>query len=136
MLHEPARPAHIQVHISLRVAQHLGDVQRRFRLLVKMHEQPISERRAANPLDKRRPLAGAGTVVQLEGLAAVGQLLGHAQDWGNADAAGKQHTALRPSASGNRLRGALIRSRAPACTCSCRLREPPREAGSLSTPIR
>ena len=84
------------MHISLRVAQHLGDVQRRFRLLVKMHEQPISERRAANPLDKRRPLAGAGTVVQLEGLAAVGQLLGHAQDWGNADAAGKQHTALRP----------------------------------------
>jgi hypothetical protein len=101
-----------------------------------MYEQAVGERRVANAFDKGRALAGAGAVVQLEVMAAVGQLLGHAQDRGNADATGKQQAAPRPSASGNRLRGALMRSRAPACTCSCRLREPPREAGSLSTPIR
>ncbi|MNN37447.1 hypothetical protein D3C81_1513970 [compost metagenome] len=95
MLHEPAGPANIQVHILLRVAQHPGDIQCGFRLLVKVHEQAVSERRVANALDKGRTLAGAGTVVQLEIMAAVGQLLGHAQDRGNADATGKQQAALR-----------------------------------------
>lgn len=81
------------MHIALWVTQHSSNVQSGFRLLVKMHDQPIGKRRIVNTLDKRRTLAGAGAVVQFEIMAIVGQLLGHAQDRGNADASGKQQTA-------------------------------------------
>ena len=39
-------------------------------------------------------------------------------------------------ASGKWFFGALICSTLPSCTASCIAREPPREAGSFSTPIR
>ncbi|MNZ48869.1 hypothetical protein D3C78_666220 [compost metagenome] len=76
--------------ISLRVGQHLGSVQRGLRLFIEMQEQSVGKGRGSNALDKGGALAGTGTVVQLEIRPRVSQMLGHAQDRGDADAASKQ----------------------------------------------
>jgi hypothetical protein len=74
--------------------------------------------------------------VHLEGRTRGRQPLGHAQDGRDADAAGEQQMPRRSWASAKWFFGGLICSSVPSCTCSCMATEPPRDAGSRSTPIR
>ena len=81
------------MHVAGRRRQHLGGIQRRFGLLVEMQEDPFGKRGILEALHKRRTLTGAGAVMQFEVGARLGQAFGHAQDRGDADAAGKQQAA-------------------------------------------
>ncbi|MNH30597.1 hypothetical protein D3C79_909010 [compost metagenome] len=93
MLHEPRRTADIQVHIRLRMGQDPGGIQARIGLFIKVQVHAIGKGGPFESLDERRAVTGAGTVMQLEIGTAVGQLLGHAQDRGDADAASEQQAA-------------------------------------------
>ena len=59
-----------------------------------MEMHAARERRRANALEERRALLGARAIVQLEVGADVGEPLGHAENRGDADAAGDQQRAL------------------------------------------
>ncbi len=81
------------MHVVPGPGQGLGDIQGGVRLFVEMQAHPLGKGRGLQALDEGRALGRTSAVVQLEIRAAVGQLFGHAEERGNADAAGEQQAA-------------------------------------------
>src|SRR3990167_4792680 len=94
MLHKAARPADIQVCVGGGISQQGGGIQALGGgTVIEMQLHPLGEGRGLQALDEGRALAGTGAVVQLEIGAEPVQTFGHAQDRGDADAAGEQQAA-------------------------------------------
>ncbi|MNJ68766.1 hypothetical protein D3C77_650430 [compost metagenome] len=106
MLHETTGTAYVQMEVVLRVGQNLTGIQGGFGLLIEVQEQAVGKRCGTDPFDKGCALAGAGAVVQFKVSADVSQAFSHAQNRGDADAAGKQQAA--PGAVGERKQVAWL----------------------------